>query len=139
MENKILTEKTQLAATLKNKMDELDIESKRLSGQYSTVSSEIINILEAMEIDSVKMHGFNFYVEEKASVKTPKELEDKKQFFDYLREIGIFDEMITVNSNSLNALYKSLAAEAAEKGNFDFQLPGIEKPTPYKNLRLRRI
>ena len=100
---------------------------------------EVLNILEALEIDSVKAHGFNFYKEESMSVKTPKTLEEKEEFFNYLRSQGVFNELVSVNSRTLNSFYKSMAEKAAEDGVLDFKMPGIEEPVPYTKLKMRRM
>lgn len=139
MDNKVLSEKTLLAATLKNEIDEAELALSQKSAKYKTLCNEIINMLEAMDISSVKMHGFNFYTQEKSSVKIPKTLEEKQMLFNYLKEINLFDEIITVHSATLNSLYKSLSEQEEEKGNFDFQLPGVEPATSYKSLVLKRI
>jgi hypothetical protein len=84
------------------------------------------------------MHGYLFFKEEKSSVVTPKTIEEKQALFDYLQEKGLFLEMASVNSQTLNALYKYLAAQAAEEGILEFKLPGVPEPTTYTNLKLRR-
>jgi hypothetical protein len=103
------------------------------------VSLELINILEAMGIDSIKINGFNFFVTESSSVKTPKTLEAKRELFKFLESIGLFEEMVSVNSQTLNSFYRSMAEKAAGEGNLDFKLPGVDEPIPYKTLKLRRI
>jgi len=70
-----------------------------------------------------------FYINHRMSVKVPKEEEKRKEFFWYLREKGIYDNMITVNSATLNAFYKDEIDAARERGDVDFAMPGIGEPT----------
>jgi hypothetical protein len=134
----LLQMRTALAAELKLDLDKRKIEMERVQAEFTTLQLEIINILESMNIDSVKTHGFNFFIEEKASVKTPKTLEEKRMLFDYLTSQGMFDEMVSVNSMTLNSYYKAMAQQAAEQGILDFKMPGIEEPSMYKTLKMRR-
>lgn len=131
--------KTALASELKLKIEQLEAEKDKFQSEFNEVSSDLIKIIEASEIKGVKMYGFNFSVVEKASVKTPKTLEEKAALFEYLRSINLFDEMVTIHSTSLNSLYKEKAKEAAEQGILMFQMPGVEEPKPYKQLSMRKI
>jgi len=89
-------------------------------------------------MDSVKAHGFLFYKQTSTSVTTPKTSEEKQALFEFLQSKGIFLEIASVNSQTLNSFYKSLAAEAEEQGNYDFKMPGVGEPTTYTSLKLRR-
>jgi hypothetical protein len=66
----------------------------------------------------------------KEGFRVPKDLESKKMFFAYLENKGVFDELISVNSNTLNSWAQAEIDAAEEAGNFDFQLPGLEKSEP---------
>lgn len=68
-------------------------------------------------------------IKESWRVNLPKTDQDKVVFFDYLRERGIFDKLATVNSNSLNALYRAEWEEAKGRGEgMTFAMPGIPAP-----------
>lgn len=134
-----LSMRAALATELKLTIEAKKAELERLQGEFATIQLEMINILETLEIDSIKAHGFNFYIEEKYSVKTPKTLEEKKALFDYLKQQGMYDEMVSVNSQTLNSYYKAMSDQAEGQGILDFQMPGIEPPTSYKQLKMRRI
>lgn len=137
--NSALAVATAMAAALKHEIEDLAIRQAALQADLTTVQTEIIRILEASEIDSVKMNGFNFYVEEKESVKVPKTLEDKLALFEYLRSLGLFDEMVSMNSMTLNSFYKTMSEEALAKGILEFRMPGVEAPTSYKQLKMRKV
>lgn len=69
----------------------------------------------------------------KTSVKTPKTEDEKRAFFEWLRERGIFWSTVSVNSNTLNALYKS-EFEASEGLT---KIPGIGDPEIYTQVVLK--
>lgn len=73
----------------------------------------------------------------KSSVKVPKDLESKQKFFEYLREKGLFDELVSINSNTLNGYYKEQLEAEMEAGNTDWEMPGIGAPTITKGLQVR--
>lgn len=121
-------------ANIERLKQELDQENE----VYEKLSNDFMDRLELSGIESLKINGHTFYTNTKESVRTPKTDEDKKLFFDYLKEKGLFDQMISINSQTLNSLYKSMSEEALEKGIVDFRLPGIDEPTIYKQLRIRK-
>ena len=67
-------------------------------------------------------------IEEKWSVNLPDTPIAKSLFFEWLREKGIFDKYATVNSRSLQSLFKAEWEQAKKIGNLNFSLPGIEAP-----------
>lgn len=133
-----LQELCKQAACLRHEIEEIDAKRKSVSGQYDTVTAQILRTLELMEIDSIKAHGFLFYTERKTSVTTPKTMEDKQLLFQFLRERGVFDELVSVNSQTLNSFYKDCAEQALKEGVLEFIMPGVGRPNEYVSLKLRK-
>ena len=133
-----LGEATAKAAKLREEIDAMDIELKSKKAKLTDVCDEIKKTLDLAELESVRAHGYLFFKENKTSVSTPKSLEDKKALFDFLQEKGIFLEMVSINSMTLNSLYKSLAEQALAEGILDYKMPGIAEPVNYVNLKIRR-
>lgn len=74
------------------------------------------------------------------SVTTPKTPEQKQAFFAWLQsEMGDdgFLTYATVNSNSLNSLYKQKVEEYGERGEV-LEIEGLDAPTSYTKLSLRK-
>lgn len=74
-------------------------------------------------------------------VKLPQTPEDRKQFFDYLKEKGIFDNLITVNSNTLNSFFKAeweALKQSSPEEAMNFRIPGINEPTLHETISFRR-
>jgi hypothetical protein len=136
--NKELSDAMKAAADLKLEITKKETELKALTDAAKVLHDMILQTLEFMDLDSMRAHGFLFYKENKTSVTTPKTPEEKEQLFQFLRDKGIFLEFASVNSQSLNSLYKSLAEEAAENGVLDFKLPGVGEPTIYTTLKMRK-
>lgn len=78
-------------------------------------------------------HG-TFYTQTKFSVSTPKTPEEKEALFAFLKEKGIYAQYATVNSRSLQTLYKSFLESEGE----DFKMPGVGEPKSFTELRFRK-
>lgn len=137
MSNELVV-KTARASELKIAIEDKKRELETLMEEFTPLQQEILNILEATEIDSVETAGFKFYIEEKSSVKIPRTVEDKQLLFDFLKSKELFDEIVSVNSQTLNSLYRSLSDQAMREGKLDFQIPGVEEPKFFKTLKMRK-
>lgn len=130
---------------LVEKYGKLKAEIKHLDEQLSLVQEAaretertLMAAMEELNLQNFAMDGVGtLYVQEKFSVKTPKLPEQKEAFFNYLRAIGEFDALISVNSQTLNAWYRSKMEEAALKGQ-EFVADGITEVGTYKQVVLRR-
>ena len=124
--------------SLKQEIEEKKAQLKQLQESFDKTSQDLIALCESLEVDSFNAHGFTFYTQNKESVRIPKDEESKAAFFEWLKEQGLFDSMISVNSQTLNSLYRAKSEEALKEGVLDFRIPGIDEPTTYKQLGMRR-
>jgi hypothetical protein len=115
----------------------LKVELDKVQCEYELIANEVMSELDINGVESIKIDGTLFYTETRQSVRIPKSLEDKERFFNYLRDLSLYDEMISVNSATLNSFYKTMSEEAEKDGVLEFQMPGIEPPTSYKQLKIR--
>ena len=76
-----------------------------------------------------------FTLVQKWRVNLPETLPDKLKLLDWLKEKGIYEETVTVNSNSLNSLYMQEWEAAKRNGEgMDFSIPGIGEPKLYETI-----
>lgn len=112
-------------------LTELNKELARLEGK----ATNYLNELGRTEYDSPHGKGI---IEQKWRVNLPSTDLEKKDFFEYLREKGIFDKYATVNSNSLNSLYMSEWNNAKKEGEgMTFNMPGIGAPKLFEKFKLK--
>ena len=72
------------------------------------------------------------------SITQPDGMEAKLQLFSYLREQGIFEEMVSVNSRTLSS-WANKEIEAKEKeGIFGWVAPGLKPPETFASLAVRK-
>lgn len=76
----------------------------------------------------------------RTSFKVPSTEESRDLFFNKLKELDLFDSMITVNSNTMNSFLKAeyANAEAAGEDMVTYKFPGIEPPTISVTASLRK-
>lgn len=106
------------------------------------VEAKIIEFLNEYGKSSWKTDRGTLTRVERWSVTTPKSPEDKQAFFEYLKERGVYDDMISVNSRTLQAFYREEQEQAVRSGKvateLDFKIPGIDEPKMVQTLSRRR-
>ncbi len=121
----------------------LNIEISKLEDQISTLK-EKKNECMAKVRQYLEYYGKSNYasalgsveIRDEISFKIPQTEEDKRLFFEYLKEIKAYDAMISVNSRTLNSFCKE-QNEIAKEENKELKIPGIGKPEEYKKIYLR--
>lgn len=104
---------------------------------YAECEREVMAVLDAAGLDKFVGAGCSVALRTKSSWRTPKDPVAREEFFNYLREQKVFDSLITVHSQTLNAWANAEQEVAQAKGQFDFRVPGLEEPTEYKVLSLK--
>lgn len=113
-------------------------ESSELYADLKRMQQEIINIMEELEINKFEGEQGTISYKYTESFKVPKDPDSRLKFFSYLRDKGVYDEMITVNSKTLNSWAKQEAELAEDQGEFDFQIPGLVKSDPIATPLMRK-
>lgn len=127
--------------------DELKLKLKQTNAAIGETDDSINKILNSESLQKFSHPRGTLSIEIKESVKLPATPEKWEEFFDWLKSEGIYDEYRTVNSASLNSLFRSykadLLAKAQASGDreelaaaINFLPPGLEQPAPYERIRL---
>lgn len=116
----------------------VDATKKTMQEELDSMETEMLATLEILEKDSYDSSAGKFSVVHKQSIKTPKEIADKKALFAWLEEHGLFYELLSINSATLNKLYKEQRESLPVEEQLFFTLPGLEQPTEYKTLSFRK-
>jgi hypothetical protein len=119
------------AFELRESMDELKLQMKELNEELNRKQERIMAHLE--QVGKVKHAGrkgsISMTVQSYPSM--PKETAKKQVFFAWLKSKGLYESMITVNSNTLRGFYK--AEKEASDNDPDFSIPGLE---PFERVGL---
>ncbi len=116
--------------------DDLKTHNKKLE----SLQGKMISILDRFGRSNYDVPGVGkLVVAERSYVGLPKTPQDKEAFYAYLKEKKVFDEMISVNSQTLNSYYKHEREIAREEGHaLDFKIPGIGEPSTSTTLRMTK-
>lgn len=129
-----------LILKIKEVRDEIDKRQAALTEknkELMTLEGRCVDYLKELDRKSYSSPIGTFSIVSSWRVPTPKEDSDKEAFFNYLKEKGIFLQMASVHSQTLNSFYKKELEAAQEKGDVGFNIPGIGPPTLYETVRLK--
>lgn len=117
--------------------DQLEKEVKDINQNIGELESEILTLLDQSGKKNWELPEAKFYVSEKESYTNPKDPEKMKEFRTYLFENGL-EDMLTVHSMKLNSWAHEEMESAKARGDAFFKIPGLDLPTTYKKLNMRR-
>lgn len=106
---------------------------KKRKAAVTAQSEKIMKVLAEIGKSKYQSEVGLVYTSTTFSVSTPKSETDKKAFFDWAQEKGIYYAYATVNSKSLASLYK----EQLESEGETFEMPGVGKPFTIDKLNFR--
>lgn len=110
---------------------------KMITEELEKEELKMVEMLEASDMTQFRTDEGLAYISYKTSIKVPKDEESRRLFFGQLKELGEFDQLITVNSMTLNSWYKAKFEEAREKG-IQFEAKGLAPPEITPSLSFRR-
>ena len=115
--------------------------SKALYADVKKFESQVVDMMERSGKKRYIAEGIGqVSISENLSVATPKTPEEKEAFFAWLKEEMGQDGYLTyatVNSASLNSLYKQKVEEYGERGEV-LEIAGLQQPTSFTKLSLRK-
>lgn len=135
---KELEELCQLCFNAREQIDEIEKELALKVSELEGLKTRLADYLIQLDKTSYDSAFGKITVKNIFSVATPKTPEAKAQFFDYLKEKGIFEDLISVNSKTLNAFYKQELQIAQEAGAVDFKIPGLDEPFYKQSLSFKK-
>jgi hypothetical protein len=126
------------AYNLKAQKEALEDKAKEIGSELLSVQNQILEYMTEFDKTSYKSKFGTIVKVEKLSVKTPKDPDSKAAFFAWLEGKGIKDEILNINSQTLNSLYKQELEAAAQRGDTEFSIPGIDLPTVFHQITMRK-
>jgi hypothetical protein len=100
----------------------------KLSAECKGMEAKLVELMTKLDMKSFKDSGITFTRVDKMSINIPKG-SARDEFFAYLKEIGHFEALISVNSQTLNSWWKEEDAKAKSKGEPYAMIPGLDMPT----------
>lgn len=133
-----LNEKVRQITELRQKKDELSDLKRGVEEELDAAENRFLELMQENNMQKYQSPFGLVSMSFRTSVRTPKTEEDRALFFQYLTDRGLYDKMITVNSQTLNSFYKAEFEQAREEGKEDFQIPGLNEVTLTPILSLRK-
>lgn len=123
------------------KLQEIDTKRKQVAEKKEELQAKVMAVLKDLDKTSHRFKHCAVTLKQQASVATPKSAEDKEKLFQWLKSKGeeVFLHYASVNSQSLNALYRSERDIAAKEGNINWEMPGVGKESIYYSLSVRTL
>lgn len=102
--------------------DEINAKLKEKNAAIAEVERAIMSTMEAQGLKAVDT-DFGKFTLKSDVYATIKDVDTLAQ---WLEEQGIYKQLATISSATMNSFYKKRLEEAKEKGDFDFAIPGME-------------
>jgi hypothetical protein len=139
----LTVEQVEAAIEALAKAREAEAEQKEILKSYTRVVEDqeaiIMETLHALERDNFPGKAGTVFISHKTSFKLPQDPEKKAAYYAFLKEKGLFDSMISVNSMTHNSFCKAELEAAINDGKgLDFAIPGIEPATIVEQLSFRK-
>ena len=111
-----------------------------MNKEIASLYSKATGYLEELGQDSFSTPYGSLEIITKRQVRIPQTEEDKLKLFEWMKEREIFNRYATVNSVSLQALYKAEYAEAEKQGEdmMIWSIPGIQPAQLYRTTKIRK-
>jgi Fe-S oxidoreductase len=123
---------------LKAEAKAFEAQAKEKNAEFKDLEYKVLQLLEATGASSYECPSGKIVKTRRVSVRQPKSPEDKEAFFDYLKEQGDFDGLISVNSRTLTSYVQKEIEAKEEDGKFGWVPPGLEAPEAIEYLALRK-
>ena len=138
-----VTELNALIENIKTRREEADKAKTLLTAMNNEISAleqQAVAYLDELGQSSYKSPHGTVGVAEKWRFNLPdKDNGDMTKFFDYAKEIGAYDRLATVNSNSFNSFVLAEWEEAKKQGKgMEFNIPGVSEPKLFKQFSFRK-
>ncbi len=129
---------------IKEEYTKADRAKKEQHKQMEDQKKKVLDLLQKAGKTKYHVDGLGtVYQSNKYLVQTPKSLEDKQKFFDYLKESfgeTFLMDKLSVHSGTLNKIYNDAFTELKENGGdvSTFEIPGLNPPQVFTNLNFRK-
>jgi hypothetical protein len=135
-----LEDLVQKLSLVKEHLSELAAQEKDVQEIRRDLETQIMQHLkDAGTTGYLSKHG-RVDIRSSMSFKTPKDNEQKKALFDYIKAYGddVYLSLLSVNSQTLNAWAKTEIEYATKEGKFPFAIPGLDEPISYETIAFRK-
>lgn len=122
-------EKCRLVFEQKKIVDALEEKRSEESKKLEAMKAEVTALMLDLGVKTMPFEGLGkLTVRKDFRVSMPKEPGAREQFFEYLKTKGLFEDLVSINHNTLNSFFKQEMEAAQESGDLGFAIPGLGEP-----------
>lgn len=124
----------------KEALEQLAEQEKELQSARRDLENKIMSKLKEVGNTTYVSKFGRASIKTSLSYKIPKDIEAKKKLFEYIKNKGddVYNSLLSVNSQTLNAWAKAENQHAADNGIFPFEIPGLDEPISYETISFRK-
>ncbi len=123
----------------RSEIEEIQNKLKEETAVLEKMNLKVLAYLKQLNRDSYKTPKGSVGIQRRTSVTMPKDPEAREKFFSYLKQTNQYNELITVNSQTLNAWYKAEREQAErEQRALGFEIPGLGQPSTFETIRVTK-
>lgn len=124
----------------KEALEQLAEQEKELQSARRDLENKIMSKLKEVGNTTYVSKFGRASIKTSLSYKIPKDIEAKKKLFEYIKSKGddVYNSLLSVNSQTLNAWAKAENQHAADNGIFPFEIPGLDEPISYETISFRK-
>lgn len=124
----------------KEALEQLAAQEKELQSARRDLENKIMSKLKEVGNTTYVSKFGRASIKTSLSYKIPKDIEAKKKLFEYIKSKGddVYNSLLSVNSQTLNAWAKAENQHAADNGIFPFEIPGLDEPISYETISFRK-
>jgi hypothetical protein len=121
-----------------DEITKLEEQVKAMKAAAEEVENHVMATLKEHNMDKFHVKGCGTVgITKSYQWRIPQGLENKKKFFEYLKKRGVFLELISVNSQTLNRFCKEELEIAKGEGKVNWNPDGLEQPSLREKLVMR--
>ena len=113
----------------------IEAERKANNALLESFNIQLSTLLEEKGLEKFSTKAGTFQYGMKTTYLVPKEENQKQEFFDYLKQRGVFESLISVNSRTLQAWAKSEEEVFTQNAEYDKTIPGIVYGEPVRTYK----
>lgn len=121
----------------KRRVEDAEEVVSKANAELERLKAEAMKIMKDSGKEKFFVEGMGtIYIHNRYSVTVPKEPSRRQEFFNYLKDKGVFEDIITVNHQTLNSYWKQEWETAGSSP--DFEIPGVGQPTLFQTVATRK-
>ena len=135
---KELEELCGLCFSKRAEIDSMEMAVKEKVAELEALKEQLLHFLTELDKTSYDSSVGKISVKNIFTVALPKTPQAKYEFFEYLKGRGLFEDMVSVHSKTLNSFYKQEQEIANQEQKLDFKIPGLDEPFMKQSLSFKR-